>query len=132
MILRTEGLAKAVTVAHPREWVAALAHAEEERSADPERRSHWWEVARRAAAELRERFEFGRLVVIGDLVRPKPLNLWSVIKMVAFDLDKKQDTWDASHYLYERYRDEPDINLIEYKYVSRSEKDEVATAGADV
>lgn len=111
LILRTEGLAKAVSVVHPREWIAALAQAEEDQMADAERRSHWWDVARQAANELREQFEFGRLVVVGDLVRPKPLNLWSDITMIAFDLEKKHDTWDASQYLYKRYRDEPNSTL---------------------
>jgi Uma2 family endonuclease len=132
LLSRTEGLATAVTVLHPSQWVAALALAEQERAADAGRRAHWWEVARRAAGELRERFGFGRLVVIGDLVRPLPLNLWSDLTLVAFDLPKEQHTWDASHFLYERYRDEPDINLIKHEHATRSEQEEVAAAGVEI
>jgi hypothetical protein len=132
MLLRTEGLAKAVTVLHPRAWIAALALAEEEQAADAERRAHWWEVARQAAAELRERFGFRRLVVIGDLLRPRPLNLWSDITLVAFDLNKKQKSWDVSQFLYDKYRDEPDIDLIEYKHATRSQKEMLDAAGVEI
>ncbi len=132
MILRTEGLARAVTVQHPHAWVMALMQAEQERATDAERRRHCWEVARRAAAELREQFEFSRLVVIGDLVRPKPLNAWSDITLVAFDLTEDQDIWDASRYLYKHYRDEIGLNLIEYDHATRSEQEEAAAAGVEV
>jgi Uma2 family endonuclease len=132
LLLRTEGLTKAVAVLHPSKWVAALTLAEQERDADAERRSHWWDVTRRVAAELRERFGFQRLIVIGDLVRPQPLNLWSDITLVALDMPKGQSTWDASRFLYERYRDEPDINLLKHEHASRSELEEVVAAGVEV
>lgn len=132
LLLRTEGLAKAVTVLHPSKWVAALALAEQERAADAERRAHWWNVARRVAAELRTRFGYGRLVVIGDLVRSRPLNLWSDITLVAFDTPEGRSTWEASHFLFERYRDEPDVNLLKYEHASRSEQEEVAAVGVEV
>jgi len=77
MLLRTEGLVKAVTVLHPREWIAALMQAEENLAAEPERRERWWQTARKAAALLRKKFGYGRMVVIGDLLRPKRLSLWS-------------------------------------------------------
>jgi Uma2 family endonuclease len=132
LLLRTEGLAQAVTVLHPSKWIAALALAEEERTTDAERRAHWWGVARRVANELRNRFGYGRLVVIGDLVRSRPLNLWSDITLIVFDTPKGRSTWDASRFLYERYRDEPDINLLKHEHASRSEQEEVAAAGTEV
>jgi Uma2 family endonuclease len=131
-LLRTEGLARAVTVLHPRAWVGALVRAEAEAATDGERRQRWWGVARQVAAELRERFGFGRLVVIGDLVREAPLNLWSDIRLVAFDLTKEHDTWEAARFLYKRFREEVAINLIEHERASRSEKAEVSSAGVDV
>jgi hypothetical protein len=132
MLLRTEGLVQAVSVLHPRAWIGALALAAAEQATDAERRPHWWEVARRAASELRERFGFGRLVVIGDLLHPQPLNLWSAITLVAFDLKQTQRSWDVSQFLYEKYRDEPDIHLIEYEHATRSEKEAVAAAGVEL
>jgi Uma2 family endonuclease len=132
LLLRTEGLVKAVTVLHPRHWVAALVQAKEQRVAEGARREHWWEIARQAAELLRQEFGFGRLVVIGDLVRPQPLNLWSMITFVALDCPDNRDTWDASRLLYERFRDEPDVNLIKHQHATRSEKDAVATEGVDL
>ncbi len=89
-------------------------------------------MARRVAAELRTRFGYGRLVVIGDLVRSRPLSLWSDITLVAFDMPERQSTWDASHFLFDRYRDEPDMNLLKYEHASRSEQEEVAAGGVEV
>jgi hypothetical protein len=132
LLLRTEGLARAVTVLHPRQWVAALLQADEDRHADASRREHWWQVARQAARLLREQCGFGRLVVIGDLVRPEPLNVWSMITLVAHDLPRRHDLWQASGLLYERFRDEPDINLIRYEHATRSEQKAVADEGMDL
>ena len=76
MLLRTEGLTRAVSVLHPREWIDALVLADEDRQADVARRERWWAVARQAACVLRQQFNFGRLVAIGDLTRrvsiPRP------------------------------------------------------------
>jgi Uma2 family endonuclease len=125
LLLRTEGLAKTVTVLHPREWIAALARAEEERATDAERRAHWWQVAREAAGLLRARFGLSGLTVIGDLLREQPLDLWSMITLVASDLPDRHDTWEAAQFLYEKYRDEPDIDLIRYEHATRSERQAV-------
>jgi Uma2 family endonuclease len=132
LILRTEGLAKAVSVLHPRQWIAALVQAEDDRATDAVRRDHWWQIAREAAAILRERFGFGRLVVIGDLVRPQPLNLWSSITLLAFDLPDGFSTWEPSRVLYEKLRDEPDIDLLRYEHAMGAEQHTVATEGVDL
>lgn len=132
MLLRTEGLARAVTVLHPREWIAELIQMAEERSADQERRRHWWQVAREAAAELREKFGFAKLSVIGDLLGPQPLNVWSDITLVAQELPKGRDTWEASHFLYKKYRDEPDINLLSYEHATSAEREALAGNGVEV
>lgn len=132
LLLRTEGLTKAVTVLHPRDWIGALAQMEEDRAADAGRRDHWWQIAGDAAALLRQKFHFGRLVVIGDLVRPQPLNVWSEITLVAFDLSKKQDTWEGSRFLYEKYRDEPDIKLIRFEHANRAEQEAVPREGVEL
>jgi Uma2 family endonuclease len=131
MLLRTEGLARAVTVLHPREWVAALMQVEQDRGTEAARRQHWWEIARQAAALLRERFGLRKLVVIGDLVRAVPLNVWSMITLIALDIPKSQSDWDMYQVLHERFRDEPDINLVDYKRASRSEQQAVGSEGVE-
>lgn len=131
LLLRTEGLARAVTVLHPRQWILALAQAKEERAEDAARREHWWQVARRAADLLRAKYECGRLVVIGDLVQPPPLNLWSLLTLVAVD-SKDFDDWRAFEYLRGRLGDEQDINLIKYEHATRAEQQEVDSVGVEI
>jgi hypothetical protein len=132
MLLRTEGLAKAVTVLHPAEWVKALMRAEENRQTDAERKRQGWQVARRAADFLRERYGCGRIVVIGDLVDPSPWNVWSLIHLVVMDPSKKCDAWDVYRQLREQFPGEDRIDLSNYEYLTRSEKEAVAAEGVDV
>jgi Uma2 family endonuclease len=132
MLLRTEGLARAVTVLHPCEWIAALRRSEEQRSLEPQRRERWWQVARKAAAMLRKKFGYGRMIVIGDLLRPKTLSPWSDVTLVALDSPKKGDTLKVAHFLYEKFRDDPDVNLIERKHATKSERQAVAAEGVEV
>jgi hypothetical protein len=132
MLLRTEGLAKAMTVLHPREWIAALMQAEEDRVAEPERRERWWQAARKATGLLRKKFGYGEMKAIGDLLRPKPLSPWSDVTLVALDPPKKTDTWEVSRFLYEKFPKDPDINLIEYKYATKAERQAIAAEGVEV
>ena len=132
MLLRTEGLTKAVTVLHPREWIAALRKAEEDLAAEPQRRERWWQATRKAVALLRKKFGYGRLVVIGDLLRPKSLSLWSDVTLVAFNRPEKADTWKVSHFLYEKFRDDPDVNLIEHKYATKAERQAIDAEGVEI
>ncbi len=90
MLLMTFGLTEAVTLLHPREWVAALLAEEHARLSDAGRRDAWWSVARQAAALLRERFGVSRVAVIGDLLRSEPLGYWSELTLVVWDLPKHE------------------------------------------
>jgi hypothetical protein len=132
MILRSEGLIEAVRVFHPREWITALMQSEADQTAEPQRRDRWWQVARKAVDLLRKKFGYGRMVVIGDLLRPKPLSPWSDVTLVVFDSPKQKDSLEVSRFLYDKFREDPDINLIEYKYASPSEREAVAAEGVEV
>jgi hypothetical protein len=132
MILRTEGLAKSVTVLHPSAWVKALVQQAQERETDAARKQQAWQVARRAADFLRERFGYGRVVVIGDLVRPQPLDVWSLIHLVAFDPPKQDNGWETYRLLSEQFPDEERIELTDFKRLSKSEKENVDAEGVEV
>jgi hypothetical protein len=88
LLLMTFGLEEVVALQHPREWVAALLAEEQDQLNDAGHRDAWWNVARQAAALLRERFGVQRVAVIGDLVRPQPLGFWSELTLVAWGLPK--------------------------------------------
>jgi hypothetical protein len=132
MILRTAGLQEAVRVLHPRQWIAALLKAEKDRAEDSIRREQWWAAARRAASFLREQFGYGRLAVIGDLVRADPLNIWSSIDLVVFDQGDSRMSWDASHFLYEQLTDGPDVDLIDPERATLAEQQAIAAEAVEL
>jgi hypothetical protein len=74
----------------------------------------------------------GRLVVIGDLVRDRPLNVWSRITLVALDRPEQSDTWKAGSTLYTRFGDEPGVDLLEHKRATRAERHAVESEGVEV
>jgi predicted nucleotidyltransferase len=89
---------------------------------DNERKAAWWNIARQAAALLRETYGVTRLGVIGDLVRPQPLSYWSDITLVAWDVPERKG--------YEIYQalcnlsKEPSVRLLEVErdYMTVDEK----------
>lgn len=107
----TFGIASAVKVLPPEAWVKALLETEAFYQGDTERKAAWWKLAHQAAAMLREKYGVTRLGVIGDLVKPEPLNFWSEITLVAWDLPDNKD--------YEIFQElsnlskEPRIELLE-------------------
>ena len=67
---------------------------EAERRALAVREERAWELARRAAAELRQRFNVGRVVVFGSLIHPGCFTPWSDIDIAAWGL-RPEDTFRA-------------------------------------
>lgn len=110
MLLMTFGLASSVKVLPPEAWVNALQERVALEQQDNERKAAWWNIARQAAALLRD-YGVTKLGVIGDLVRPQPLNYWSDITLVAWDVPERKG--------YEIYQDlrklsqEPKLRLLE-------------------
>jgi hypothetical protein len=70
--------------------------------------------------------------VMGDLVRTEPLNIWSSIDLVVFDQADSRKSWDASHFLYERFTDGPDIDLIDPERATRAEQQAIAGEAVEV
>ncbi len=63
-----------------------LQHHREEEAALRHRREEAWDVARAAAAALRERFGATRVVVFGSLTRPAQFTRWSDIDLAAWGI----------------------------------------------
>jgi hypothetical protein len=126
MLLRTFGLADAVTLLHPTRWIAALEEANAARPTDAARKATWWGLARQAASLLREKYRMNRLAVIGDLARSEPLNLWSDITIVAWDLPEAIP-YEAHRDLFELNR-EPGIDLIQAEHASPAQRREMEQA----
>ncbi len=88
MLLTTFGLTEAVTVLPPQVWVKGLVRYYDEDYAARERTA-WWELARRAAALVREQFRTERLAVIGDLVRSARLSAWCDLDILSWGLEEE-------------------------------------------
>jgi Uma2 family endonuclease/predicted nucleotidyltransferase len=125
MLLMTFGLAEAVKLLPPAQWVSALLETTAFIHDDTERKAAWWQLARQAAAMLREKYGMTRLGVIGDLVRSEPLNYWSEIGIV---------TWGLERSNYQAYQDlsllsqNPEIKIIsaEREYLRAEQKYSIA------
>ena len=89
MLMMTFGLAEVVKLAHPRDWVAALL-AQRRVAADPNHKADAWKLARDTATFLRDHYSIDRIVVVGDLVAPEPLNLWSELVLVVWGLPEAE------------------------------------------
>ncbi len=126
MLLMTFGLASSVKVLPPEAWVNALRSQVALEQQDNERKAAWWNIARQAAALLRETYGVTRLGVIGDLVRSQPLSYWSDITLVAWDVPERKG--------YEIYKalcnlsKEPSLRLlkVERDYITVEEKQAIA------
>lgn len=124
MLLMTFGLAETVKLSHPMAWIAALVAEEKARQRDVERRAEWWALARQAAALLRTRFGVTRLGVIGDLTRAAPLNFWSDLTLVTWDLphETQYAAWKAVYELFQ----EPVMDLIDSEHVTPAQQQAIA------
>jgi hypothetical protein len=111
LLLMTVGLVETVTLIHPRQWLEALLTVEEEERHDAARKEAWWRIAHEAAALLREQYGAKRVAVSGDLVRDRPLNYWSEIELIAWELPSSAFS-EATWALYQAYK-EPSVHLLE-------------------
>jgi hypothetical protein len=132
MLLRTFGLAEAVTVLHPSAWVTALEQAERQRAGDPALRDRWWSQVRAAARLLHERYAVGRVTVIGDLLRREPLNSWSDVTLVVWDVPKSVSLSDAYEEIYHSNPDVCIADLRKWEHTTRSQREQIEHESMDV
>jgi hypothetical protein len=99
MLLQTFGLLDTLSLVPVRDWLEAVEAVERDERKAEARKAEWWDFARRTAALLRQRHHLDRIAVVGDLVRPQPLNGWSSLKFVLWDV-ANEHTWAISQTLY--------------------------------
>ncbi|MCP4699579.1 MAG: Uma2 family endonuclease [Gammaproteobacteria bacterium] len=112
--LMTFGLTETVKLLHPRRWLTALMEVERDESNDAARKAEWWKIVRKAAALLRGKFGPMKLAVTGDLLESTPLNFWSKIMLVGYDLPEQADL-EGGRILYEKFN-KPGVYLIRAKH----------------
>lgn len=132
LLLMTFGLASAVKVLPPQAWIQALRQRVMLEQQDEKRKAKWWELARQAATILREQFGIQRVGIIGDLASPQPLNYWSKIKLVVWEMDSQADL-DIYRAL-SAVSEEPEIRLLNAKqdYLTVDEREAISQALVEI
>ena len=130
LLTMTFGMVETCRLAAPKDWVAALKQRRDAEARDQRTRNAWWEKARAIAALLREKHGLKRIGVTGDLLRVKPLNFWSELTVVAWDMTRRHDFeiyQDVSAY---EDRIAPEIYVVESD--SWHLKEDAEFAGAEI
>ena len=90
MLLITFGLISVIKLAHPRDWLAALLQART-RTINATHKAHEWQLAHQTAEFLHSHYNISRIAVAGDIVASEPLNFWSELVLVVWELQESSD-----------------------------------------
>lgn len=93
MALMSLGLVETVKLVAGYEWVRSLRQATQQQQKDSQRREAWWQQAKDVAAQLKTEHDVGGVGVIGSLVEDTPLNRWSQIHLVVWDVPDDFNVW---------------------------------------
>lgn len=128
----TFGLTSSVKVLPPTAWISAVRERYLLEQQDNTRKAQWWELARQAANQLRANYSISRIAVIGDLVRPTPLNYWSDITLVIWDVPERKGY--EIYQLLSSLSKHPKIRLIEADedYLTVEEENAIAYNFIDI
>ena len=125
MFLMTFGLVESVKLLHPRFWVEALLVRRFAVQNNQEYKAQVWQIVNEAAKLLREQYGATRLGIIGDLVKPEPLNFWSEITLVAWDLP--QEVARESYLAVSELSDSPKLHLLDAKDSTPTQEQAIAS-----
>jgi Uma2 family endonuclease len=89
MLMMTLGMIETSRFASPSEWVSAIRWRLNMEARDAELRCEWRERASQAAFLLRSKYSICRIAITGDLLSSSPLNFWSRLQLVAWDVDRQ-------------------------------------------
>ncbi|HHY94935.1 MAG TPA: nucleotidyltransferase domain-containing protein [Firmicutes bacterium] len=95
-----------------------------------ERMARAWDLARKAAALLREKFGATRVVVFGSLLREGCFTPWSDVDVAAWNL-RPEDTFRAIGTVYE-LDPEIEVNLVDVNACSPSLRAIIEAEGVDL
>lgn len=99
MLLMSVGLVEAVKLMPGYEWVRMLRRLSREQAQDSERKAQWWKQAREIAHRLVENHHVGGVGVIGALTNQQPLNRWSQLHLVLWDVPDEFKKWSFTETL---------------------------------
>jgi Uma2 family endonuclease len=89
MLLMSLGLVETVKLLPGYEWVRVLRRIELEQQGDRQKRQEWWKLAGAIAQQLHRDYQVGGVGVIGDLLQSAPLNYWSNVHLVLWNIPEE-------------------------------------------
>ena len=111
LLLKTFGLLEVVQLAHPKDWVQSLLQIQSE-DTNQEKRQVWWRAARQQAQFLRDHFEVTKVAVAGALAQDAPLDYWSKLILVLWDVPDVQKPYISIRDAMGQMNTDPEIQLI--------------------
>lgn len=113
MLLMSLGLLNALRLFHPQQWVSALLNTRIRILTDGQRKDQWREVAQRAAELLRAEYGATRLAIAGDVIADRPLNFWSQLYLVAWNLPAEMEANYQMYQALQALSSNPEIVILE-------------------
>ena len=117
MLLMSLGLVETVKLMPGYEWVRSLRRIHRQQQQDEGRRQTWKQQAQALAYRLQTEYQVGGVGVIGDLMRTQPLNFWSEIHLILWEVPEKFDKWGFWNSLPQT----PRVRLTEVEYATKAE-----------
>jgi len=130
MFLMTFGLVESVKLLHPRHWVEALLATRFAVQNNQEHKAQVWQLVHQAAKLLREQYGATRLGVIGDLVKPDPLNFWSEITLIAWNLPSP--VIRKPYLAVSELSESPKIHLLEVEDATPTQQQAIASESIEI
>ncbi|NJN21462.1 MAG: Uma2 family endonuclease [Leptolyngbya sp. RL_3_1] len=106
LMLMSLGLVETVKLVAGYEWVRVLQRITHEQQADAGRRERWWQHAKTIAHQLKQDHGVGG---VGALIDDVPLNTWSRIQLVLWNVPEQFQKWQVVQTLPQS----PPVELIE-------------------
>lgn len=89
MLLMSLGLVDAVRLMPGYEWVRVLRRIERQQQQDCQKRQEWWSCAQAIAHQLQTEYQVGGVGLIGNFLQSDPLNAWSELHLVLWDVPEQ-------------------------------------------
>ncbi|MUG92769.1 hypothetical protein F7734_10030 [Scytonema sp. UIC 10036] len=93
MLLMSLGLVETVKLMPGYEWVRILRRIERQQQQDARLKQEWWQYAQTLAQQLQSEYQVGGVGIIGDLIKDLPLNFWSEIHLVLWEVPEQFKKW---------------------------------------
>ena len=93
MLFMSLGLVETVKLISGYEWVRVLRRITKEQQQDAKQKEQWQQRAREIAQRLATEHQVGGVGLIGSLLSDQPLNQWSQIHLVLWDVPDNFKKW---------------------------------------